>query len=362
MPATNQAERRELRDAVRAFLETAYPPISSESRVGAGAKLDDAVWRRLANEVALTGLVVPEKYDGQGLGVTEAVIALEETARVLFAQPFLTSSVLATLAIKESGDEAAAGELLPQLASGALVATLALDDAADAAVTASEVGGQWQLTGAKNPVLDGAVAAKLVVSAAVGGSVGLFLVDASAASVTSHEGLDVTRGVASVSFSGAPAVRLGGDATTLVARLRDLSAVAASAELTGLADRALVLAVDYAKQREQFGRVIGSFQAVKHICAEMLTVVESSRAACAAAALAADDDPAALPQTASIAKAWTSEQCVTATEQLIQVLGGIGYTWEHPAHLLLRRAHTLAALFGDAAEHRARLAGQLQLS
>ena len=361
MPVTNQAERRELRDAIRGFLETAYPPISSESRVGAGDRLDDGVWRRLAGEVALTGLVIPEKYDGQGLGVTEASVALEETARALFAQPFMSSAVLATLAIAESGDEAAAAELLPQLSAGSLIATLALDDAPGSVTVATGAGNGWTLTGTKEPVLDAAVARKLIVTASVGSEAALFVLDAAAADITVLDGLDVTRGVSSVRLDAAPAVRLGTGPAN-VERLRDLAAVAASAELTGLADRALIMAVDYAKQREQFGKLIGSFQAIKHICAEMLTIVESSRGAVSAAAMAADDDPAALPEVASIAKAWTSEQGVIAAEQLIQVLGGIGYTWEHPAHLLLRRALTLSVLFGDAAWHRARLAELLGFS
>ena len=361
MPVTNQAERRELRESLRAFLEAAYPSLSTESRVGAGDKLDDRVWARLAGEVALTGLLVPEEYDGQGLGVTEAAVALEETARVLLAQPFLTSSVLATLAIRESDDASQAALLLPRLASGDLIATVALDDAGTT-VGVERSGTDWLLTGVKEPVLDAAVAQQFVVSARVDGVSCLFLVDADHVEVTLRDGLDLTRGLAEVRFDKSPAVRLGGDATALVDRLGDVAALAAAAELTGIADRSLALAVEYAKTREQFGKLIGSFQAIKHICAEMLATVESSRAATAAAAAAADDDPAGLARTASIAKAWTSTQCVLAAEQLIQVLGGIGYTWEHPAHLLLRRARTLAVLFGDAAMHRERLSELLGLA
>jgi len=361
MPVTNQAERRELRESLRAFLEAAYPSLSTESRVGAGDKLDDRMWTRLAGEVALTGLIVPEEYDGQGLGVTEAAVALEESARVLLAQPFLTSSVLATLAIKESGDDTQAAELLPRLASGELIAAVALEDAGTA-ISAEQSADGWLLSGTKEPVLDATLAQQFVVSAPVDGATGLFLVAADGVEVTPRDGLDLTRGLAEVCFDRSPAIRLGGDATVLVARLGDVAALAAAAELTGIADRALVLAVEYAKTREQFGKLIGSFQAIKHICAEMLATVESSRAATAAAAAAADDDPADLARTASIAKAWTSTQCVLAAEQLIQVLGGIGYTWEHPAHLLLRRARTLAVLFGDAATHRERLSGLLGLA
>ncbi|ASR03116.1 MULTISPECIES: acyl-CoA dehydrogenase family protein [Gordonia] len=353
MPVTTQAERRELRSAVRDFLESVYPPLSSETRVGAGDKLDDATWARVSGEIGLPGLVVPASEGGQDLGVTEAAVVLEETARVLFAQPFLSSSVLATIAIKESGEGAA---FLSRLASGSLIATLCLDDDPDMPVTATRVDTCWQLNGAKELVLDATLAGSFVVSVALDGETALLLVDADQVTIEPYEGIDLTRTIARVRFDAAPAIRLGGDQTELVARLGHLGAVAASAELTGLADRAMTMAVEYAQTRVQFGRPIGSFQAVKHLCADMLTIVESSRAATAAAAASADDRPDELAVTAAIAKAWTSEQCPLATELLIQILGGTGYTWEHPAHLLLRRARTLAVTFGDAADHRERLA------
>lgn len=353
MPVTTQAERRELREAVRDFLESVYPPISTDARVGAGDTRDEVLWGRAAGEIGLPGFLIPESQSGQGLGWTETAVGLEETARVLFAQPFLSSSVLATAAITESGEGA---ELLTSLASGRLIAAAAFDDDADEPVTATRVGDKWQLSGAKDLVLDATMADCVVVTAAVGATIGLFVVEAGDVTVVTHSGIDLTRSAARVQLTDAPAVRLGGDMAESVTRLRDLAALAASAELTGLADRALTMAVDYAQTREQFGKPIGAFQAVKHLCADMLTVVESSRAATAAAAAAADDAPGELSAAASIAKAWTSEQCTLATELLIQILGGTGYTWEHPAHLLLRRARTLAALFGDAATHRQRLA------
>lgn len=363
MPVTGEAERRELRTAVRGFLESAYPALSTAARVGAGDTLDPAFWSRLSTEVALPGLLVPDKYDGQGLGLTEAVVVLEESARVLLAQPLLSSGVLATLAVLAAGDEAACADLLPRLASGQTVGALALDDAPGEETRAEAAGGGWELTGVKHPVLDGMVADTLLVSARcdAAGPTGLFLVEAAATDRVARDALDLTRNAVTVSLRATPAVRLGDDASAAVERLRDLAAVALSAELVGVADRSLAEAVAYALQREQFGRAIGSFQAVKHLCADMLAAVESSRAAVMAAAIVADEEGPGLPTAASIAKAYCSEQCVVAVESFVQVLGGIGYTWEHPAHLLLRRARTLAVMSGDSTYHRDRLGQLLQL-
>ena len=362
MAVTSQAERREFRGALRSFLQTGYPDLSTESRVELDSERDAAVWRRLVTELALPGLLVPEKHDGQGFGFTEAVIALEEAARVLLVAPLLSSSVLATYAVLASGEQSAG--YLSALAGGELIASVATVDDPAVEVVATATGGGWTLTGRKVAVLDACRATHFVVSARSGDGVGLFLLPLGAAglSVVANAPFDLTRDLASLDLTAVTAQRLGDDATAVLSTLGDVGAMAAAAELVGVAQRALEIAVSYALQREQFGHLIGSFQAVKHLCAEMLAAVESSRAAVTAAAAAADDDPSRLPEAASIAKAYCAENCTATIEKLIQVLGGIGFTWEHPAHLLLRRAKSLEALFGDAAAHRERIGQLLNLN
>jgi alkylation response protein AidB-like acyl-CoA dehydrogenase len=309
-------------------------------------------------------LLIPEKYDGQGLGLSEAVVALTETGRALLPAPVLSSCVLAAEAVLATGDDGAFAELLPALAGGLVVATVAVEDAADTETIAAESAGEWSLTGRKVAVLDGDIADRLLVTAAVGDGTGLFAVraDDNGLRRVADDGIDLLRRTATVDLSAATAVRLGGDYRRGLARLEDVAAVGAAAEQTGVSRRALELAVDYAGQREQFGRPIGSFQAIKHLCADTLAALECSQAAVTAAAAAADDEPDRLPEAAAVAKAYCSRACTDATESLIQVLGGIGYTWEHPAHLLLRRAKALEFLFGDAATHRERLAVLLGLA
>ncbi|MCX4706228.1 acyl-CoA dehydrogenase family protein [Streptomyces sp. NBC_01373] len=374
-------EQAELGRTVRAFLTATSPETEVRRLMETPEGFDRALWRRMGTELGLQGLAVPEEYGGAGCGPVEVGVVMEEMGRALLCAPFLSSAVLATTTLLRCADEDARKRLLPGLASGELVGTLALTedsarwDAAGVRLTARESNGSWLLTGHKLFVLDGATADVVLTVARTGDGIGVFWVDGDAASLTREPlpTLDPTRRQARLDYQDVPATRLRthGDGWDLVAEVLDRAAVALAAEQVGVASRALDMAVEYAKVRHQFGRPIGSFQAVKHLLADVLLEVESARAAAHYALLAAENagnaenpenavnaDPE-LPAVASLAKAFCSEACLQATEQNIQVHGGIGFTWEHPAHLYLKRAKTSQLLFGDPAYHRELLARRI---
>ncbi|MER5428087.1 acyl-CoA dehydrogenase family protein [Streptomyces sp. NPDC002588] len=359
-------EQEELRRTVRAFLADTSPETEVRRLMETPEGFDRALWRRMGTELGLQGLAVPEEYGGAGCGPVEVGAVMEETGRALLCAPFLSSAVLATTALLRSADEEARRRLLPGLAAGELVATLALTedsarwDAAGVALDARETEGTWLLDGHKTFVLDGAAADVVLTVARAADGIGVFLVEGDAPGLTRTPlpTLDPTRRQARLDYHDVPAQRLRthGDGWELVAQVLDRVAVALAAEQVGVASRALETAVEYAKVRHQFGRPIGSFQAVKHLLADVLLEVESARAAAHYALLAAEADSAELPAVASLAKAFCSDTCLRATSQNIQVHGGIGFTWEHPAHLYLKRAKTSQLLFGDSAYHRELLA------
>ncbi|WP_411150909.1 acyl-CoA dehydrogenase family protein [Streptomyces sp. A30] len=380
-------EQAELGRTVRAFLTATSPETEVRRLMETPEGFDRALWRRMGTELGLQGLAVPEEYGGAGCGPVEVGVVMEEMGRALLCAPFLSSAVLATTTLLRCADEDARKRLLPGLASGELVGTLALTedsarwDAAGVRLTARESNGSWLLTGHKLFVLDGATADVVLTVARTGDGIGVFWVDGDAAGLTREPlpTLDPTRRQARLDYQDVPATRLRthGDGWDLVAEVLDRAAVALAAEQVGVASRALDMAVEYAKVRHQFGRPIGSFQAVKHLLADVLLEVESARAAAHYALLAAENagnagnagnaenpenavnaDPE-LPAVASLAKAFCSEACLQATEQNIQVHGGIGFTWEHPAHLYLKRAKTSQLLFGDPAYHRELLARRI---
>ncbi|MFF0156519.1 acyl-CoA dehydrogenase family protein [Streptomyces sp. NPDC005263] len=365
------AEQEELRRTVRAFLADTSPETEVRRLMETPEGFDRALWRRMGTELGLQGLAVPEEYGGAGCGPVEMGVVLEETGRALLCAPFLSSAVLATTTLLRSADEDARKRLLPGLASGELVATLALTedsarwDAAGVGLTARESNGSWLLTGHKTFVLDGAGADVVLTVARTDDGTGVFWVDGDAAGLSREPlpTMDPTRRQARLDYQDVPATRLRtrGSGWELVSEVLERAAVALAAEQVGVATRALDMAVDYAKVRHQFGRAIGSFQAVKHLLADVLLEVESARAAAHYALLAAADEDPELPAVASLAKAFCSDACLRATEQNIQVHGGIGFTWEHPAHLYLKRAKTSQLLFGDPAYHRELLAQRIGL-
>jgi alkylation response protein AidB-like acyl-CoA dehydrogenase len=362
-------EQEELGRTVRAFLTHTSPETETRRLMETPEGFDRALWRRMGSELGLQGLAVPEEYGGAGCGPVEVGVVMEEMGRALLCAPFLSSAVLATTTLLRCADEDARKRLLPGLASGELVGTLALTedsarwDTAGVRLTARESNGSWLLNGHKMFVLDGATADVVLTVARTGDGIGVFCVDGDATGLTRAPlpTMDPTRRQARLDYQDVPATRLRthGDGWDLVSQVLDRAAVALAAEQVGVASRALDMAVEYAKVRHQFGRPIGSFQAVKHLLADVLLEVESARAAAHYALLASENEDPELPAVASLAKAFCSDTCVQATEENIQVHGGIGFTWEHPAHLCLKRAKTSQLLFGDPAYHRELLARRI---
>jgi alkylation response protein AidB-like acyl-CoA dehydrogenase len=362
------AEQEELRAVVRCFLDKTSPEIEVRRLMETEDGYDRSLWRRMAGEIGLQGLGVPERFGGAGAGMVEVGLVLEEMGRSLACTPYFASAVLATTTLLLSGDEDLCASVLPGLVAGDTVATLALTESSGrwdgVTLTAQPTSTGWSLNGHKSFVLDGRTADIVLTVARMPGGVGVFVVrgEADGLTRTTQPTLDPTRRQARLDYVDVAGVPLRhSDGWALVSQVLDVAATALAAEQVGVAGQALDMAVEYAKVRHQFGRPIGSFQAVKHLLADVLLEVESARAAAYFALSAVDRGDEDLPATASLVKAFCSEACLRATEDNIQVHGGIGFTWEHPAHLYLKRARTSHALLGDAQYHRELLAQQIML-
>ncbi len=364
-------EQEELRKVVRQFLESKSSEAAVREQMETEQGYDESVWRQMADQLGLQGLVIPEEFGGSGYSFIELIVVLEEMGRRLLAAPYFSSVVLAGQALLHSGDESAKKELLPGIASGETIATLAFTepngkwDEAGITMTATRSGDDWTLDGTKMFVLDGHTASLIIVAARTGegGGVSLFTVTGGADGLTrtSLSTMDQTRKQAKLEFSGTPATLLGteGEGWRVLERVLDLAAVALAAEQVGGAQFVLEMAVQYAKDRVQFGRPIGSFQAIKHKCADMLLEVESAKSAAYYAGWCAAELNDELPSVASLAKAYCSEAYFHAAAENIQIHGGIGFTWEHPAHLYFKRAKSSELLFGDPTYHRELLAQRI---
>jgi alkylation response protein AidB-like acyl-CoA dehydrogenase len=301
---------------------------------------------------------------------------LEELGAALYGGPYLTSAVLAATALLSGSDEAARRELLPGIASGQTVATLAFteDDGSwepeairlvARSGPGTSWGDNWVLDGHKSFVLDGHTADLLLVVAAAGSGLSLFAVDPGAAGLDRRvlPTLDQTRKLARLEFDSVAGRLIGAprEAAEVLARTLDVAAIALAAEQLGGAQRALDMVVGYAKIRHQFGRPIGSFQAIKHRCADLLLEVESLRSAVGYAAAAVAENSAEVPVLAALAKAYASDVYFHVAAENIQIHGGIGFTWEHDAHLYFKRAKSSELFLGDAAYHREHLAERIGL-
>ena len=379
-------EQEELRRTVRQFLDKTSPETDVRRLMATERGYDADSWHRMADELGLLGLAIPETHGGAGAGFTELGIVAQEMGRALFCGPFLSTAVLAATALGESADDAAQRRWLPAIAAGELIATVAIPatlasgGAPGSAPAALEVaalkaaarpaageglGAQdgWVLDGAAGFVLDGHVANLVLVPAATGEGTSLFAVRGSAPGLTRTllPAFDATRKYARLNWAATPATLLGpaGGAAPALARVYDLCCVALACEQVGVAERTLDMARDYALLRTQFGRPIGSFQAIKHKLADVLLEVEAARSAAWYGLWAADAQPDQLPVAASIAQATCSAAAYLATAENMQVHGGIGYTWEHPAHLYFRRATTSRMWLGDPAGHYERLLSRL---
>jgi alkylation response protein AidB-like acyl-CoA dehydrogenase len=369
-------EQDEFRRVVRRFVEERWSTAEVRRLAETPAGFDRAVWKQMGAELGLLGLAIPEAYGGQGFGFLEVGIALEELGRQLAGGPYLASAVLATQALLAAADPAQRAAWLPALAAGELMAALAVDEPGGrpglAGVTAScrRVGGGWRVSGAKTAVLDGQNADLLLVAARLDGADAPTLLavrpDAPGVAVAPVDGLDLSRRHADLALRDAPAVAVGpaGAAGPALARTLDLGAIALAAEAVGAAARCLEMAVAYAKERIQFGRPIGSFQAIQHKCAEVLLELESARSAAYWSWWVASQDgvdPGELAEAASVAKALAGDALARAAAENLQIHGGVGFTWEFDCHLYFRRARALEHLLGDPIWHRARIAERLGL-
>ncbi|BBW99155.1 MULTISPECIES: acyl-CoA dehydrogenase family protein [Mycolicibacterium] len=367
-------EQRQLQQLVRKFCEAKSPVAEVRRLMDTEAGFDPAVWHQLGSELGLQSLAIPERFGGAGFSLVELCLAMEEMGRALLCAPFLSSIVLGANVILVGGTEDNRERLLPAIASGDLRAALAFAERTDAwapydiATEAIVDGAQYRLHGAKTLVVDGHTAQLIIVSARRPGTgaVSLFTVDASNAEGlrrTSLPTLDQTRKLAELRFEGTPAQLLGGpddDGAAALRRTLQRAAVCLAAEQLGGAAHCLDASVEYAKMRTQFGRPIGSFQAIKHRCADMLLDVESARsAAYSAMASAADDTDVAL--ASSLAHAYCSEVFSRSAGAMVQIHGGVGYTWEHDAHLYLKRAKASEALLGGIDYHRDVVAASMNL-
>jgi alkylation response protein AidB-like acyl-CoA dehydrogenase len=363
MSFTLSDEQHELGNAVAAFLDKHSPETEVRRLMEQGGAPDPAVWSQIAGQLGLPGLIVPEEFGGFGFGFLDFVVVAERAGAALLVAPLL-STVAAAGALMSSTDDDLKSTYLPKLASGEQIGTLAIAEQSgswDLSESGTTVTTQPRLTGVKMFVVDAQLADVFIVSARSPlGSVGLYVVEANRPEVivTALSTLDMTRPQARVEFDGAPARPLTdvADGAAVAERAMAAAAIMLAAEQVGGAQRCLDMAVEYAKVRVQFGRPIGSFQAIKHKCADMLLDVESARSAAYWAASVLDGDSENPLVAAALAKAHCSVAYTRVAGENIQIHGGIGFTWEHPAQLYFKRAKSSEILFGDPAWHRERLA------
>lgn len=358
-------EQEQFREFVRRFLKDVSPTTEIRRVMESEQGFDAGAWQRLSRELSLPGLCVPEAYGGSGFGVTELAITAEEMGRALYPSPFFATSVLAAKTLEFVATEEQKSELLPAIASGGKIATLAFMESAGApditaiATTAETNDGTYKLSGVKKFVVDGLVADILLVTANTPEGVSLFVIDGNAEGLArnSLKVMDPTRRLAAIEFSSVNALLIGaaGRVTHGLNQALDIACIALANESVGGASRLLEDTLEYIKLRRQFGRTIASFQAIKHRMAEYLLTVELARSAAYYAAEAADEGAREVSMLASLAKAGASEAFLQAGIESIQLHGGIGFTWENDTHLWFKRAKSSEVFLGDPAWHRARM-------
>ena len=362
-------EQEELRNIVRQFLEAKSSEADVREQMETERGYDPDVWAQMAEQLGLQSLTIPEEFGGQGYGYVELIVVLEEMGRSLLCAPYFSSVVLAANTVMQSGDDAAKAAILPGIASGETIATVAFTepngrwDESGIEAIATNDGGTWKISGTKSYVIDGHTANVIIVAARTAAGVSLFSVSGDAAGLTrtALATMDQTRKQAKLEFSNVEGTLVGADGAgwNVLSTVLDLAAVGLAAEQVGGAQMCLDMAVQYAKDRVQFGRPIGSFQAIKHKCADMLLEVESAKSAAYYAGWCASELNDELPAVASLAKAYCSDAYFHASAENIQIHGGIGFTWEHPAHMYFKRAKSSELLFGDPTYHRELLAQRI---
>jgi alkylation response protein AidB-like acyl-CoA dehydrogenase len=374
-------EQRQLSSVVHSLLSDHSPDSRVREIMQTARGFDETLWTRMADELGICGLAVPEEYGGGGAGFAELAVVLEELGGSLACVPYLSSVVLAQTLLLSVDDEKARTRWLPRLCSGAVRATVAIAEPGrpwtveGVRLPASQTDTGWTLSGVKTSVIDGATADVILVIARSGAGLSAFAVDGDAPGLTktSLPTMDQTRKQARLEFGATPATPVGaiGEAEPAFQRLLAIASAALAIEAVGGAQRALDMAVGYARTRLQFGRLIGSFQAIKHKCANMLLQVESAKSAAYYArgivnatvksevgTLQPDDD---FWLSVSLAKAVCTDAFAHCAAENMQIHGGVGFTWEHPAHLYFKRAKANELMFGDPIFHRAAIAELLSI-
>ena len=356
------SEQEEFRSILRRFFEDKSPATAVRRLMATETGWDRAAWQALNQQLGLTAIHIPEAYGGQGFSFVELGIVLEEMGRALVCAPYFASTVLAATAIVNAGTESQKRELLPTIADGSCIATLAFTepngrwDATGVETTAVSEGGRFLLNGVKSFVLDGHSADLIVVLARGAAGLSFFTVPGDAPGLTRRalKVMDPTRKQARLEFTSVEAELLGeeGGAEAPFTKTMIQAAACLANEMVGGAQRLRESALDYANLRVQFGRSIASFQSMKHKQADMLVDVELAKSAAYAAASAAAEDDPDLPAIASLAKAAASEAYMQTAINTIQTLGGIGFTWDNDTHLWFKRAKSSEVFLGDPAWHR----------
>jgi alkylation response protein AidB-like acyl-CoA dehydrogenase len=362
-------DQEELRRYVRQWLDEKSSSDTVRRLMSTSEGLSPELWAETA-EMGWQAMAIPEEFGGAGFGFLELAVILEEQGRSLFTGPFLSTSVLGAYALLIGGSEDQKLILLPGLASGETTATVAASDGNGhlsidgTTTTAVRDGESWVLTGTKRFVLDGHTADLLLVTADTGDGVSIFAVDGSTVHATVLPTMDETRKQADVVLDGARVQdtdRFEMDAESVLAALDRYASAALAIESVGAAQRCLDMSVEYAKDRKQFGRPIGSFQSIKHKCADMLVELEAAKSAAYYAAWAVSEDSEDADEATSIAKAYCTDAFYRCAAENIQIHGGIGFTWEHDAHLYFKRAKSSQLMFGSPQDHRTRLAALIGL-
>jgi len=368
-------EQEMLRDAAKRFLADNCPTTFVRKMMADATAHDKTFWNKLV-ELGWPGLLIPENYGGQGGSFLDMTVVVEEAGKALVPGPFFTQALVAAPLVVEGGSEQLKKDILPRMASGEFIGTLALAEASgrfDAdgiQLKASKSGNDYTISGEKMFVPDAHVANGIAVAVRTGGSgekgITILLVpcDSKGLTVTQLKTVDMTRRLCHVKFDNVkvPATQIlgkEGEGWPILRRTLDIATAALSAEMVGTAQKALDMSVEYAKTRVQFGKPIGSFQAVKHKCVDMMVAVENARSLTYYACWTVDERNAEAATAVPMAKAYASDMAKNVTSEAIQVHGGIGFTWEHDMHLFHRRALAGEANFGNAPVHRETVARAL---
>jgi len=352
-------DQHQFREIVSRFLQDKSPTSEVRRTMATAQGYDVDVWRTLSVEVGLAGTHIPEEYGGSGFGAVELGIAAEQMGRHLYCGPFFSSSVMAAYALLNSATESYKEKLLPGIAAGTSIAALVLDslntpDQIGSALTVSD----GLLTGTADLVIDAHIAELLIVVAKSESGLGLYCLqrrdETAGMTIEPLETLDPTRKISKVCFTQVAVEKVGEVTDQSLNQIWDCICVALAHEMIGGAQQLLETTIEYTKMRYQFGRPIGSFQGLKHRCADLLMEIEIAKAATHHAARCLDSNEGE-PYAASMAKALTADTYIKAAKEAIQLRGGIGFTWEEDTQLWYKRAKSCEVFMGTADFHRERM-------